>query len=94
MSEKNIIQVSELRNIDKSKNYLIEKRKQDELKSEKHKKLLTNLNYTEHLHVLASTITGCVSISVFASLFGIPVDIESFSVGINLYAITAAIKKI
>ena len=30
------------------------------------------LNYTEHLLILASTITGCVSMSVFASLVGTP----------------------
>ena len=35
------------------------------------------LKYTEHLPILALEVTGCVSISSFASLVGIPVDIVS-----------------
>ena len=31
------------------------------------------LNYIEHLLILISTITGCVSISSFAYLVGIPI---------------------
>ena len=50
------------------------------------------LNYTDHL---ISTTTGCisssVSISVFASLVDIP--ITSSATGLNIYAITAEIKK-
>lgn len=38
-------------------------------------------------------ITGCVSISAFASLIGIPIDIESFAVRLKIYGITAGIKK-
>ena len=43
--------------------------------------------------ILASTITGCVSVSAFASSVDIPVAITSFAVGINICAITAGIKK-
>ena len=43
----------------------------------KHKKVCTTLNYIEHFLILASTITGCVSISAFASLIGIPIRIRS-----------------
>ena len=41
--------------------------------SEKHKKICKYLNYVEHLLILASTITGCVSISAFTSLVCVPV---------------------
>ena len=36
--------------------------------SKKHKKVCTALNYIEHLLFLASSVTGCVSISALASL--------------------------
>ena len=45
--------------------------------SRKHKKVFTTLNYTEHYLILASAITGCISISSFASLVGIPTGIAS-----------------
>ena len=38
-------------------------------------------------------VSGCVSISAFASLLAIPVGITSSAVGINNCAITAEIKK-
>ena len=40
--------------------------------SKNHKKVCTTVNYIEHFLSLGSTITGCVSISAFASLVGIP----------------------
>ena len=43
--------------------------------------------------ILSSTITGCVSISAFASLVDIPVVITSFAIGLKVYAITAGVKK-
>ena len=45
------------------------------MKSKRHKKVCATLNYIEHFLMLASTITGCVSISAFASLVGIPIGI-------------------
>ena len=39
-----------------------------------------------------SAVTGCVSIFAFASLFGIAICIASFTVGIEICAITAEIK--
>ena len=59
----------------------------------KYKKTCIYLNYVEHLRVFASTFTGCVSISVFASLDSVPVSITSFAVGIKICVITAGIKK-
>ena len=43
--------------------------------------------------ILASTVTGCVSISAFAWLVCIPIGITSSAVGINICVITAVIKK-
>ena len=61
--------------------------------SRKHKKLCTTLNYIVHFLILASTITGCKSVSAFPSLIGIPRGITSSEVGLKIYAITAGIKK-
>ena len=60
---------------------------------EKYKKTRKYLNYVEHLLILASTVTGCVSISAFASLPSVPVVITSSTVGIKICAITVGIKK-
>ena len=49
--------------------------KHHELIIKKHKKAYKILSYTEHLLNLASTVTGCVSISAFASFFSIRVGI-------------------
>ena len=57
------------------------------------KKVYATLNYIEHFLILASTITGCVSISAFASLAGIPIEITGSAVGLNICAKTAGIKK-
>ena len=51
------------------------------------------LNYVEHFLILASTITGCVSVSSFASLTCVLVGITSSAVGIKICVITAGIKK-
>ena len=51
-------------------NWLVEST-QNELMSRKHKQVFITLNYTEHFLVLASTITGHISIFAFASLIGI-----------------------
>ena len=61
--------------------------------SEKYKRTCKNLNYVEHLFILASTITACVSISAFALLVCVPVGITSSAIGIKVCGITAAIKK-
>ena len=59
----------------------------------KRKNVCTTLNYIEHFLVLASTITGCISISAFASLLGIPIEVTSSATGLNIFAIAAGIKK-
>ena len=61
--------------------------------SEKYKKICKYLNYVEHLLILVSTVTGCVSVSTFASLACVPVGITSSAVGMKICAIAAGIKK-
>ena len=61
--------------------------------SKKHKKVCTTLNHIEHFLILASTITGCISISTFASLIGIRIRITSSAIGLKFCAITAGIKR-
>ena len=56
-----------LRKIDKTRNNLLDDIKHNDLMSEKYKKTCKYLNYVEHFFILASTVTGCVSISAFAS---------------------------
>ena len=51
------------------------------------------MNYIEHSLIAISTITGCVSISVFASLVGILIGIASSIIGYKICVLTAAIKK-
>ena len=89
MAEENTSQEFRLKDIDEIRNYLIEKLNWNELIS---KKVCTNLNYIKHSLILIPTITGCVSVSAFASLVGIPIGITSSAVGIKIYVITAAIK--
>ena len=61
--------------------------------SKTHKKVSTTLTYIEHFLILASTITGCVSISTFLSLVDILVEITSSAIGLNIWAIIAGIEK-
>ena len=57
------------------------------------KKTCKYLNYVEHFLILASAITGCVSVSAFALLVGVLVDTASSTVGIKVCAITSGINK-
>ena len=61
--------------------------------SKKTQKVCTTLNYIENFLILAFTITGCVSISAFTSLVGIPKGITSSAIRLKVCAITAEIKK-
>ena len=82
-----------MKNIDETRNYLIEEINCYELMSKNHKKVCTTVNYIEHFLSLGSTITGCVSISAFASLVGIPLWITNCATGLKICATTAAVKK-
>ena len=63
--EENISQEFRLKDIDETRNYFIEDMKQSEFLLKKHKKVCTTLNYIEHFLILSSTISECISISVF-----------------------------
>ena len=81
-----------LRKIDETRNYLLDEINHNALMSEKYKKTRKHLNYVEHLLILVSTVTDCVSISAFASLVCVPVGIASSAVGKKICAITTGIK--
>ena len=58
--------------------------------SKKHEKFCRVLNYIDHSLIVISTISGCVSISAFTSLVGIPIEIASSTIvlktaGIKMY---------
>ena len=92
MVEENISHEFRLKNIDEVRNYFLEETKQNELVSKKHKKVCATLNFIENFLILLSTITGCISISAFSSLIGIPIGITSSAIGFIICAITARIK--
>ena len=93
MTEKNITQAFRLKTIDATRNCLIQGINRDELTSKKHKNVCATLNYIENFLILASTTTGCISVSPFASLIGIPIGITSSAIGSKICAIAAGIKK-
>ena len=53
-----------LKNIDETRNYVLQELEQKEWISRKHKKACTALNYFEHCLILAPRISDCISISV------------------------------
>ena len=59
--------------------------------SKKYEIVYTTVNYIEQFLILASKITGCVSISAFASLVGIPIGITSSAIVLKICEITAGI---
>ena len=61
--------------------------------SKKHKKVYRVLNYIEPLLILISTVTGCVFISSFASLVGMPIGITSSALRLKVCVITVGMKK-
>ena len=93
MPEEKISQKLGLINIDEIRNYFIKEMNQKELTIKKNKKVCRALTCIEHLHIGVSTVTGFVSISAFASLFGIPIRITNSAAGLKFFAITVWIKK-
>ena len=91
MPEENMNQESWIKKIDEIRNYLIEEINRNELMSKKRKNYCRILNYIDHSLIAISTITGCVSISTFASLVCIPIRITSFAIGLKNCVITAGI---
>ena len=50
----------------------------------KHKKVYRVLNYIKLLLILISTVIGCLSISTFPSLVGVPIGITSSAIGVKI----------
>ena len=71
MTKENMNKEFRLKKIDEKIHYLIEEINQNKLLSKKHKKICRFLNYVDHSLIVIFTITGCASISAFASLPGI-----------------------
>ena len=82
-----------LRKIYEARNYLLDEIKQNDLMSEKYKNTYKYLSCVKHLLIIASTVSGCVSISACTSLVCVPIGITSSAAGINICAITAGIEK-
>ena len=65
-----------------NKKWSFTRNKYNELMTEKHKNVCRALNYFEHF-VFVSAVSGCVSVSAFASLARVPVSIVSSAVGLE-----------
>ena len=74
MKEKNISREFRLKNTEETRNNFLEEIEENELMSRKHEKICTALKCIEQFLTLVSAITGCISISAFASLLGIPIE--------------------
>ena len=59
---------------------ILEEVEQNELMKKKHKRFCTTLNYIEHFLILTSTVTGCISISAFVYLLGVPIGVRSSAI--------------
>ena len=92
IAEESTSQKFRLQHIKEPVNYFIKEIDQFELMSKKRKKICKTLNYVEHFLILASAVTGCIPISVFASFLGIPIGITSSTVGLKICVITAKTK--
>ena len=93
MFEENKSQEFRLKNVDETRKYFIEEINQNELMSKKDKNVCVVLNYIEHLIILVSTATGCVSTSTFAALAGIRAGITSSALGLKICEIIVGNKK-
>ena len=94
MAEQSISQEFRLKNIEEIKNLFNKEIYQNEFLSKKHKKVSKIVNYIAHFLILASAVTGCISIYDFASMLGISIEIKSSAIELKSCAVTAAIKKI
>ena len=94
MDRENISHEFRLKNIDDTRNYFVEEIDQNEFLCKKHKKVCATLNYIDHVLILASVVTICISISAFTSLVSITIVITSSAVGFKICAITATTKSI
>ena len=58
----------------------------------KNKKVCTTVNYIKHFLILITAVTGCISISAFVSLLGIPIEISTSAIRLKICAINVGIK--
>ena len=63
------------------------------MSSKKQKKVCRILNYIDDSCIVSSTNTGCISISAFTSLVGIPIGITTSAISLKIFVITAGSKK-
>ena len=61
--------------------------------NKKYKKVCRISNYIEYLLILISTVSGCVSISAYNFLVGLPIGSTSSAIGLKISVMTAGIKK-
>ena len=81
MVEENISQELGLKNIDKTRNYFVQERDQNELMGNKHKKVCTTPNYIEHFLTLVFAVTVCIFIFDFPSSVDMSMGIMSSTIG-------------
>ena len=93
MTDESISREFRLKNINETRNYYIEEISLNEMMSKKHEIVCRVLNCVKNLLISVSTETGYVSISDFASLIGVPVGIVGSTIGLQIFVLTAAIKK-
>ena len=83
-----------LKKIDETGIFFLEEIKDNELIRKKHKKVCKVINYFQNFIIIISGVNGCVSISAFASLVGIPIGITSSAVGIKFVQSVQELKSI
>ena len=93
MTEKDISQEFRLKKIKETNNYFIKKIDQDKWLSNKSKKECATLNYIGHFLTLVCAAIVSISISAFAFLDNISKGIMNSTIGLNICAIFARIKK-
>ena len=93
MTEEGVSQELSMKKIKKINNYFIKEIDQNELLSNKNKKVYTTVNSIEHFLNLVFAVIRCISISAFASLIDISKRIISSTIVLNICSIIARIKK-
>ena len=87
MAEEHVSQEFRLKNRCETRNYFLKEIKQNELMSKIYKTFCTSLNYIDLFLILNYTINGCISVSAFTSLIGIPIGITSSPIEPKICAI-------
>ena len=79
--------------IGEKRNHFIEDMNRNDLISKKQVNLCRVLNYIDHTLIAVSTVTVCVSTSVFPSIHCIPLGISSSAIDLKICVINARIQK-